>query len=330
MTFSKHPSEISEIVLGERPPTIEEFVAVSRYRAKVAFDRTFETRVAASRRLVERFLDEERLVYGVTTGFGDNVRHAIPSKDSDRLQLNIVRSHAVSVGTPLEREQVRAIQLMMLISLGKGYSGVRLELLELIAGLLNNDVVPFAPGEGSVGYLAVEGHIALVLIGEGKARIGTGELMDGLAALKQAGLKPIELRCKEGLALLNGTTSVTGLAALALYNASQCIELADLTAALGLEVLKGTIKAFEPQVSQCQSPLWPTLRAKPISCVTQMIVMPSSARSVIVSRTSLTISGSSDDVGSSNSMMFGWTQSDRAIATRCCCPPESWAGYFAA
>ncbi len=247
MTFSKHPSEISEIVLGERPPTIEEFVAVSRYRAKVAFDRTFETRVAASRRLVERFLDEERLVYGVTTGFGDNVRHAIPSKDSDRLQLNIVRSHAVSVGTPLEREQVRAIQLMMLISLGKGYSGVRLELLELIAGLLNNDVVPFAPGEGSVGYLAVEGHIALVLIGEGKARIGTGELMDGLAALKQAGLKPIELRCKEGLALLNGTTSVTGLAALALYNASQCIELADLTAALGLEVLKGTIKAFDPR-----------------------------------------------------------------------------------
>jgi len=149
-----HPQQITQVVLGDKEPSIEEFVAVARYAAKVSFSEAYQQRVKKSRGLVERFLDENRLVYGVTTGFGDNVRHVISASNAKELQVNIVRSHAVAVGEPLKREQVRAIQLMVLISLGKGYSGVRLELLELIAALLNNDVVPFAPGEGSVGYLA--------------------------------------------------------------------------------------------------------------------------------------------------------------------------------
>jgi histidine ammonia-lyase len=134
---------------------------------------------------------------------------------------------------------------MILISLGKGFSGVRLELLEMIAALLNNEIVPFAPGEGSVGYLAVEGHLALVLLGEGQARVNGGELVDGATALKQVGLRPIDLQCKEGLAMLNGTTSVTAISILALYNALQCVELADLAAAMSLEALKGTIRAYD-------------------------------------------------------------------------------------
>ena len=119
-------------------------------------------------------------------------------------------------------------------------------LLELIAALLNNDVVPFAPGEGSVGYLAVEGHLALVLLGEGKARVNGGEWVDGATALKQVGLQPTDLQCKEGLAMLNGTTSVTAIAILALYNAMQTASLADVAAALSMEALKGTIRAFDP------------------------------------------------------------------------------------
>jgi histidine ammonia-lyase len=242
-----HPQQITQVVLGDREPSIEEFVAVARYSAKVSFSETYKNRVKKSRGLVERFLDENRLVYGVTTGFGDNVRHVISPQNAKELQVNIVRSHAVAVGEPLKREQVRAIQLMVLISLGKGFSGVRLELLELIAALLNNEVVPFAPGEGSVGYLAVEGHLALVLLGEGKARVNGGEWVDGATALEQVGLQPTDLQCKEGLAMLNGTMSVTAIAILALYNAMQSASLADVTAALSLEALKGTIRAFDPR-----------------------------------------------------------------------------------
>ncbi|MHC8380757.1 HAL/PAL/TAL family ammonia-lyase [Pseudomonas sp. LB3P14] len=241
------PQQITQVVLGDREPSIEEFVAVARYSAKVSFSETYKNRVKKSRGLVERFLDENRLVYGVTTGFGDNVRHVISPQNAKELQVNIVRSHAVAVGEPLKREQVRAIQLMVLISLGKGFSGVRLELLELIAGLLNNEVVPFAPGEGSVGYLAVEGHLALVLLGEGKARVNGGEWVDGATALEQVGLQPTDLQCKEGLAMLNGTMSVTAIAILALYNAMQTASLADVAAALSLEALKGTIRAFDPR-----------------------------------------------------------------------------------
>ncbi|MPQ66569.1 MULTISPECIES: histidine ammonia-lyase [unclassified Pseudomonas] len=245
--MTAHPQQITQVVLGDREPSIEEFVAVARYSAKVSFSETYKNRVNRSRGLVERFLDENRLVYGVTTGFGDNVRHVISPQNAKELQVNIVRSHAVAVGEPLKREQVRAIQLMVLISLGKGFSGVRLELLELIAGLLNHDVVPFAPGEGSVGYLAVEGHLALVLLGEGKARVNGGEWVDGATALQQVGLQPTDLQCKEGLAMLNGTMSVTAIAILALYNSMQNAALADVAAALSLEALKGTIRAFDPR-----------------------------------------------------------------------------------
>ncbi|MDE1164541.1 MAG: histidine ammonia-lyase [Pseudomonas sp.] len=245
--MNRHPEQIEHVVLGDSDLSLEQFVAVARYAATVSFSDGYKARVNASSRLVKRFLDENRLVYGVTTGFGDNVRHVIAPQDAKQLQVNIVRSHAVAVGEPLNREQVRAIQLMMLVSLGKGFSGVRLALLELIAELLNHDVVPFAPGEGSVGYLAVEGHIALVLLGEGQARVAGGPLVDGATALRQVGLRATELHTKEGLAMLNGTTSVTALSLLALYNATQAARTADVAAALSVEALRGTVRAFDPR-----------------------------------------------------------------------------------
>ncbi|WP_097027103.1 HAL/PAL/TAL family ammonia-lyase [Clostridium peptidivorans] len=239
--------EIAEVFLGSEDFTIEEFVAVARYGAKVRFSSEYCERVKKTKGLLEKFLKENRLIYGVTTGFGDNVRNVISPEDSEKLQTNIIRSHACAVGEPLEKEVVRAIQLMMLLNMGLGYSGASLGMLELLRDQLNNEVTPFAPGEGSVGYLGVEGHIALVLIGEGKAWY-KGELLEGGEALSKAGLKPVKIQCKEGLSLLNGSTSVTAIAVLAIYNAIQATKVGDIAGALAYEALQGTLKACDKRI----------------------------------------------------------------------------------
>jgi histidine ammonia-lyase len=241
------PRDIKEVILGDHELSLHEVIAVARYSAKVSFADTYCNRVKTSRGLIEKFLQEERAIYGVTTGFGSNVTEVISKSDAEILQRNIVRSHAVSVGEPLEKEVVRAIQLMILIHLGHGFSGVSLEVLELMSGLLNHDILPVVPGDGSVAYLAPEAHIALVLMGEGKAWYN-GELLSGFDALEKAGLKPVILGCKEGLALISGTSSVTAIATLALYNAIQAVKTADISGAMSFESLKGTIKAFDPRL----------------------------------------------------------------------------------
>ncbi|MGG0414000.1 histidine ammonia-lyase [Peribacillus simplex] len=241
-----HPMDIKEVVLGDCPISIQEVIAVARYGAKVTFTEAYCERVDKSRSLIEKFLDDNRLIYGVTTGFGSNMTEVISPQDAETLQRNIVRSHAVSVGETLEKEVIRAIQLMILANLGQGYSGVRLQVLKLIASLLNHDILPYVPGEGSVGYLSPEAHMSLLVIGEGRAWYND-ELLPGKDALAQSGLKPVTLGCKEGLALISGTASVTAMAVLALYNSMQAAKTADVTGAMSLEVLKGTIKAFDPR-----------------------------------------------------------------------------------
>lgn len=243
----KGAAEADGVILGLDPVSMEDFLAVARHRARVVFSKGYRNRVKRSRKTMERALRENRLIYGVTTGFGDNVRTVISNRDSEILQRNIVLSHACAVGDPLSEEQVRAVMLMWLLSLGKGFSGVRLELLELVAAMLNRGVVPFAPGDGSVGYLCVESHIALVLIGEGRAWFD-GELTDGGTALARAGLRPVVLQCKEGLCLTNGSNSVTGLGVLAVYDAVKAVKTADAVAAMTFEALRGTVKAFDARL----------------------------------------------------------------------------------
>jgi len=238
------PQDISVVVLGDRDVTFEEVVAVARYGAEVRFSPAYVSRVEHSRMLIERFLREERLIYGVTTGFGDNVRHVIGSTDATVLQENLVHSHSTSVGEPLSREVVRAIMLVWLVQLGQGYSGAGRELLDTIRALLNAGVTPVAPGRGSVGYLSVEGHIARVLIGHGRATIDDA-VLEGAQALRRVGVEPHRLGVKEGLCLLNGTHSVTALAVLAAYDSAMASRAADLAAALTFEALGGTIKAFD-------------------------------------------------------------------------------------
>lgn len=242
----KQITEIKQVVLGGSI-ALEQLVAVARFGAQVEFSQDYAQRVNRSRALVERWVEEGRVMYGVTTGFGALCTQAIGKEDTAQLQENIILSHAVSVGEPLSLEQVRGVMFMVLQNLGQGYSGVRLAVLERYRQFLNLGLTPWAPGDGSVGYLAPEAHIALVLLGRGKAYY-QGELLTGAQALDRAGLSPMTLSSKEGLALVSGTTSATALAALALYDLEQAARSADIVGALSLEALKGVMNAFDPRV----------------------------------------------------------------------------------
>ena len=239
--------EIKRVTLGVRPLSLGEFVAVSRYHAEVVLSVDYLEQVTKSRALVEKFLNENRAIYGLTTGFGDNVRTVIPQAEAVQLQINILRSHAASVGKPLSPECVRATWLMQLLSLGRGYSGIRPEMLSLIVSCLNKGIIPYAPAEGSIQSLSVEANINLVLIGEGRAWYD-GELLDGAAALQKAGLKPLTPACKEGLCLTNGINGATGIALIALYDSIVGAQTADVAAAMAYEALRGTIMGCDPRL----------------------------------------------------------------------------------
>lgn len=234
------------LVLGA-PITLEDFVAVARFGARVEFSPDYTARVQKSRALVEEWVEQEKVMYGVTTGFGALCTQAIGKDETAQLQENIILSHSVSVGAPLSIERVRGIMLMVLQNLGQGYSGVRLEVLEQYRQFLNRGLTPWAPGDGSVGYLSPEAHMALVLLGRGQAYY-QGELMSGAQALERAGLNKLSLSSKEGLALVSGTTSATAMAALALYDLEKAARSADVVGALSLEALKGVMNAFDPRV----------------------------------------------------------------------------------
>jgi histidine ammonia-lyase len=257
--------QITEVVLDDEPLTVEQVVAVARHGASVRFSGRYEQRVRAAADMVTRFVDERRIVYGVTTGFGDNVTETIAPEDTLRLQENIIVSHAVSVGAPLPEDQVRAILVTMLAHLGRGYSGTRLATLELVRELLNRRVTPVVPGSGSVGYLALEAHIALVLIGRGRAVVGQTAVVGsgaaaqsgasvvstprpGADALAHVGLTPVRLAAKEGLTLISGIMSISGMAALVVHDAHRAALHADVIGALSFEALRGTTRAFDPRV----------------------------------------------------------------------------------
>lgn len=241
------PRKIGVVELGS-PISLEALVAVSRYHAKVEFSQEYCQRVTRSRRLVEKWVKEGRAIYGTNTGFGVLCETAISEEEAEQLQLNLIRSDAASVGSPLSEEQTRAIMLMMLQNTGQGYSGIRLEVLDRLRMFLNYGLTPFVPREGSVGYLTVEANIALVLVGEGRA-YWKGQLRPAKEALDAAGIMPLKFSYKEGLALLDGTTSATALGALALFDMQQAACSADVVAALSVEVLRGLIRHFDPRVS---------------------------------------------------------------------------------
>ncbi len=223
-------------------------VEVARAERRVAISEDSIDRMRASRAVVERIVTEGQTAYGVTTGFGDLADVRIGPEQTSELQRNLVRSHAAGVGEMLPAEVVRAMLLLRANALAIGLSGVRPAVVELLVGMLNATVHPAVPSRGSVGAsgdLAPLAHLALVLIGEGEAWVDDAGPGPGAEALERAGLQPLTLEAKEGLALLNGTQLMAALAALALDDARRLATSADVIGAMSLEAMLGTAAAFD-------------------------------------------------------------------------------------
>lgn len=199
---------------------------------------------------VAKFVHEGRIAYGITTGFGAFKDRLIPPEDVEKLQENIILSHAVGTGLELPAEVVRAMMIIRANTLAKGHSGIRLETLQLMLSLLNKNILPIIPSRGSLGAsgdLAPLAHMALPLIGQGYVRF-EGKVRQSAEALQENGLKPIKLGAKEGLALTNGTTLMTAIGALQVYDALVVLQSANCAAALSLEAQNGTMRAYSPQI----------------------------------------------------------------------------------
>jgi histidine ammonia-lyase len=213
-------------------------------------------RIEASRAVVDRHATDDRPMYGINTGFGALAETIIPREALEALQLNLLRSHAAGVGEPLGVRAVRATMALRANVLAKGFSGIRHRTVEHLLALLNAHVHPIVPSRGSVGAsgdLAPLAHISLVLIGEGMATVGDNSLpMSGAEALAHAGLAPIRLGAKEGLALINGTQPSTAVAALALADARRLSRAADIALALSIDALRGSVHPFEARIHEAR------------------------------------------------------------------------------
>ncbi len=241
------------LVLDGQSLTIEDVVAVAYAQPDEFLFRLSpeaQQRVDRARQAVEGFVAERRVVYGITTGFGAFCNRVIDPEQTAQLQRNIVMSHAVGVGRPLETAVVRAMMLIRANTLAKGHSGCRQAVIDLLLRLLERGVHPVIPRQGSLGAsgdLAPLAHMALVLIGLGEAELD-GQVLPGAAALATVGLTPLELQAKEGLALTNGTTLMAALGALAVVEAENTAAVADIAGCLSLEALHGTPTAFDPRL----------------------------------------------------------------------------------
>ena len=234
--------------LTGRDLAIDNVIEVSRGRRAVSLDPEAADRIRASRAVIDRLTAEGAVVYGVTTGFGDLASVRIPPDQTVELQRNLVRSHAAGVGDPLPDEVVRAMLLLRANALAVGMSGIRVEVVELLIAMLNAAVHPVVPSRGSLGAsgdLAPLAHIALVVIGEGEATVDGAGPGPGATALTRAGLEPLELGAKEGLALLNGTQLMGGIGCLAHHDALRLALTADVIGAMSLEAMLGTGAAFD-------------------------------------------------------------------------------------
>lgn len=234
--------------------TLDDLVAIARGRAPVALADAARARVTAARAVVDEFAARAEPTYGINTGFGDFAEVRVPAESLAALQVNLLRSHAAGVGEPLPVPAVRATMALRANVLAKGFSGIRVETLERLVELLNRGVHPVVPSRGSVGAsgdLAPLAHLALVLIGEGEAWDGDAAV-PGADALARAGLSPVVLAPKEGLALINGTQASTALLALAVADAERLARAADIAAALSIDALRGSTRPFDPRIHEAR------------------------------------------------------------------------------
>jgi histidine ammonia-lyase len=240
------------ILLDGEHLTLDELVAIADAGNAVGVAAEARARVAASRAVVDGKVAGDVPVYGVNTGFGNFAETRIDRADLAALQVNLIRSHAAGVDAPLPARAVRAMMALRANVLAKGFSGIRPATLDVLVGMLNERVHPRVPSRGSVGAsgdLAPLAHLALVLIGEGET-LAEGGLagVPGGEALRRAGLAPVTLEPKEGLALINGTQASAAVLALALAGAERLARAADIVAALSIDALLGSRTPFDPRI----------------------------------------------------------------------------------
>ncbi|QSX07110.1 histidine ammonia-lyase [Sedimentibacter sp. zth1] len=241
---------MSKVIITGNDLTLEKLVQVCREFATVELADEAKEKVLASRKIVDDFVDNGKVVYGITTGFGKFSDVTITKDESKLLQKNLIITHAVGAGNPLATEIVRGIILLRINNLAKGYSGAKLETIQTMIDMLNKKVHPIVPEKGSLGAsgdLAPLSHVVLPMIGLGEAEFG-GEVLDGAEAMKRAGINTIELTSKEGLSLINGTQVMTSVGALALYDALDLVKVADIAAALSFEAHYGVLDALDHKV----------------------------------------------------------------------------------
>lgn len=243
---------MKEILIDGQHLTIDDVVNVSRKEYAVGIHPEAVGGIRNSRDTVDRYVSREEVVYGITTGFGRFSDIVISSDETEMLQKNLIMSHSCGIGSCFGRDVARAIMLLRANALCKGYSGVRIETVELLVNMLNHGVHPLIPQKGSLGAsgdLAPLAHMVLVMLGEGMAEY-EGEVLDGSEALRRAGLQPVALSSKEGLALINGTQAMTGVGSIALHDARCLVKTADMIAAMTLEALTGIIDAFDSRIHE--------------------------------------------------------------------------------
>jgi histidine ammonia-lyase len=251
------------IELAGRGLRIDDVVAVARRGADVSLAASAREEMERSASLVDAIVVADTPVYGVTTGFGSLANTAIAPERTAEMQLALIRSHAAGMGDPVEREVVRSMLLLRARSLSMARSGARPQVVDLQLALLRHGITPVVREHGSLGAsgdLAPLAHCALALVGEGEVWDAQGETVASAAALTAAGLAPLALRAKEGLALINGTDGMLGMLCLSIYDLTALFALADIVAAMSVEALLGTDRAFaddlqalRPQIGQAIS-----------------------------------------------------------------------------
>uniref|UniRef100_A0A6C0CC18 histidine ammonia-lyase n=1 Tax=viral metagenome TaxID=1070528 RepID=A0A6C0CC18_9ZZZZ len=240
------------ITVGNKQLSIKKCIQVSKYMHTVKISDSAIARINAARKIVETLVEENRVVYGFTTGFGSLSNKCIQKDKTVQLQQNLIRSHAVGMGTPIAPELVRSMLLIRLVCICNGNSGVRLEVANKIVEALNKNLIPMVPEQGTVGAsgdLAPLSHLILGLMGEGKSLdVDTNTYVDTAIVMKKLAIEPIVLLEKEGLALNNGTQFITSHAVFAIHDAMKTFNQSNMIASMSIEALHGTHKAFDPLV----------------------------------------------------------------------------------
>lgn len=241
---------MKELFIDGSKLTLNDIIEVARGFRTVKIAEKAKEKINKSREIVDKFVEREEVVYGITTGFGELSEICIPKDEVEQLQENLICSHACGVGEAFDQEVVRTIMLLRANALAAGISGIRLSTLETLLEMLNKKVHPVIPEKGSLGAsgdLASLAHMVLVMINKGEA-FYQGERISGQEAMAKAGIESVTLKAKEGLALINGTQVMTAVGALTVYDAINLAKLADISAAMTLEASKGITDPFDKRV----------------------------------------------------------------------------------